>query len=71
MIAERAAGRDDAGRKALRVAIAAHFGIGDARERGCGGNRGAADGGEAAAGGYSGNAKPATQMADKRVGGAE
>ena len=69
--AQRAAGRDHAGGKGLRIAEAAHFRIGDRRERRGGRDRRAADRGKAAAGRDRGNAEPAAQMADKAVGGAK
>ena len=69
--AERAAGRDHAGRERLRIAVAAHLRIGDARERRGGRDRRAADRGEAAAGRDGGDAEPAAQMAEEGVGGAE
>ena len=71
MAPERAAGRDHAGRKGLRIAEAAHFRIGHGREGRGGRDRRAADRGKAAAGADGGNAEPAAEMADKAVGGAE
>ena len=69
--AERAAGRDHAGREALRIAEAAHLRIGDLGEGRGGRDRGAADRREAAAGRDRRDAEPAAQMAEERIGGAE
>ena len=69
--AERAAGGNDAGGEGLRIVVPPHFRIGDGGEGGGGRNRGAGDRGEAGAGGNGGDTKPAAEMADKRIGGAE
>ena len=69
--AERAAGRDHAGRERLRIVEAPHLRIGDPREGRRGRDRRAADRGKAAAGRDGRDAEPAAQMAEEGVGGAE
>ncbi len=69
--AERAAGGDDAGGEALRIAVAAHLGIGDGGERRGSRDRRAGDRREAAAGGDGGDAETAAQMAEEAIGRAE
>ena len=69
--AERAAGGDHPGGERLRIAVAAHFRIGDGGEGGGGRHRRARDRGKAGAGRHGGDAQPALEMPDERIGGAE
>ncbi len=69
--AERAAGGDHAGGERLRVVVAAHFRIGDGGERRRGGDRRARDRRKTRARHDGGNAKPALEMSDERIGGAK
>jgi hypothetical protein len=69
--AKRAAGGDHAGGERLRIVVAAHFRIGDGGERRGGCDRRTRDRRKAGARRNGGDAEPALEMSDERIGGAE